>query len=107
MRRQGGPEGWANLVGFGELVDPIWTVWAKENEEAARQAELQAVVQMAADEFRQQVEAVVREVAGGQPAEVRRQVSEYLQQLPEVLRLSFRREEERQGQCVPPGLQIR
>src|SRR5436190_1001624 len=51
-----------NLVGFGlgDVVEQVWKDWEKEKTEAARKAELEALVQMAAGEFRQQVEAIVR-----------------------------------------------
>src|SRR5437763_1210665 len=100
--------GGANLLGFGlgDLVGQLWKDWDKEKDDAARKAELQALVQMAAGEFRQQVEAVVREVAGQQPAEVQQRVSNCLQQVPELVRQSFRRPEDQQGRSVPPGLRL-
>jgi hypothetical protein len=97
-----------NLVGFclGDVVEEIWNNWHNEKDEAARRAELQELVQMAAAEFRQQVEAVVRAVAGGQPAEVQQRMSSFLQQVPEMLRLSLRRPEDDQGRSVPPGFRL-
>jgi hypothetical protein len=97
----------ANVVGLGELVEELWNGWSKDHDAAQRQAELQAVVQMAADEFRQQVEAVVREVAAGQPENVRRHVSNCLQHLPEQLRQSLRRPDDPQGASVPPGFGVK
>jgi serine/threonine-protein kinase len=95
----------ANMAGFGlaEVVEEVWDEWNKDQDAAQRQAELQAVVQMAADQFRAQVEAVVREVAAGQPDAVRRHVSDCLRQLPEQLRRSLRRPADPQGASVPPG----
>jgi len=93
--------------GIGEVAEQVWDGWKKEKDEAQRRAELQAVVQMAVQEVRAQVEAVVREVASGQPPEVQRKLSEYLQQVPKVLRRSFRRPDDQEGQSVPPGLRVR
>jgi AcrR family transcriptional regulator len=95
----------ANLAGFGlaDVVEEVWSDWNKDKDAAQRQAELQAVVQMAADQFRQQVEAVVRDVAAGQPEAVRRHVSDCLQQVPDQLRRSFRRPDDPHGASVPPG----
>src|SRR5437762_3313938 len=89
----------AKMAGFGlaEVAEDVWNEWNKDNDAAQRQAELQAVVQMAADQFRQQVEAVVRDVAAGQSESVRRHVSDCLQQVPEQLRRSFRRPDDPQG----------
>src|SRR5262249_30800381 len=98
----------ANLLafGFGDVVGQVWKDWGKEKDEAARKAELQALVQMAAGKFRQQVEAIVREVAGQHPAEVHQRLSNCLQQVPELVRQSFRRPEDQQGRSVPPGLRL-
>ena len=98
----------ANVVGFGlgDVAGQIWNEWDKEKEDAARQAELQALVQMAAGEFRQQVEAVVREVAAEQPAEVQERLSLCLQQVPDLLRLSFQRPDDEEGRTVPPSIQL-
>src|ERR1700688_4701633 len=95
----------ANLAGFGlgNVVAEVWNEWSKERDATQRQAELQAVVQMAADQFRQQVEAVVRDVTAGQPDAVRRHVSDCLQQLPDQLRQSLRRPDDPLGASVPPG----
>ncbi len=99
----------ANLAGFGlgDVVEDVWKEWTKDRDAAQRQAELQAVVQMAADQFRQQVEAVVRDVAAGQPEAVRRHISVCLQQLPDQLRRSFRRPDDTQGTSVPPGCGVK
>src|SRR5438128_1253822 len=89
-------KGGANLVGFGlgDVVEQVWNDWNEEKNEASRKAELQALVQMAAGDFRQQVEAIVRAVAGQQPTEVQQRLSNCLQQVPELVRQSFRRPED-------------
>src|SRR5947208_3215479 len=75
-------------LGLGDVLEEFLKEWNKDRDAAEHQAELQAVVQMAADQFRQQKEAVVRDVAAGQPEAVRRHVSDSLQQLPDQLRRS-------------------
>jgi serine/threonine-protein kinase len=99
----------AKAAGFGipEIVEDVWNDWNKEQDAAQRQAELQAIVQMAADQFRQEVEAIVRDVAAGQPEAVRRHVSDCLQQVPDQLRRCFRRPDDPQGASVPPGLGVK
>ncbi len=95
----------ANLagLGLGDAVEDFWNDWKHDRDASARQAELQAVVLMAADQFGKQIEAVLREVAAGQPEGVRQHVSDCLQQLPDQLRSSFRRPDDPQGASVPPG----
>jgi serine/threonine-protein kinase len=101
-----------NLVGFGlgnlaaEVAEEVCKEWQKEKNDQERRAELQALVQMAAGEFREHVAAVVREAAAGQPAEVRQRVSACLEQVPELVRRSFRRSEDPQGRSVPPDLRL-
>jgi serine/threonine-protein kinase len=97
-----------NAVGFGVAGDVVadvgaeaWKEWQEERDEAGRHAEVEAIVQMAAQEFRRQVEEVVHEVAAGQPAEVRQNVSRLLEELPDRLRLSLYRSAEAGDQGAP------
>ncbi len=92
---------------LGDLAAEMWKEWNKNKDEAARRDELAAVIQMAAGEFRRQVDEVIREVAAGQPDEVRRAVTRRLEQLPELLRQSLRRPDDPSGQSVPPGMPLR
>ncbi len=99
-----------NAVGFGVAGDvavgvgeEVWDEWKRDKNEQQRRDELAALVQMAAQEFRRQVEEVVREVAGRQPEEVRRNVARRLEELPDNLRQSLRRPDDPSGQSVPPG----
>ncbi len=103
-----------NAVGFGVAGDvavgvgeEVWGEWKRDKNEQQRRDELAAIVQMAAQEFRRQVEEVVREVAAGQPEEVRRRVCRDLEGLPEKLRQSLSRPDDPSGQSVPPGLPLR
>jgi hypothetical protein len=94
-----------NLAGFGlgDVVEEVWNEWNKDKNSTQRQAELQAVVQMAAEQFRAQVDAVVHEVGAGQPEAIRHYVSDYLHQLPEKLRSSFGPSDATVGVSVPPS----
>ncbi|HKI35786.1 MAG TPA: protein kinase [Gemmataceae bacterium] len=103
-----------NAVGFGVAGDlavgigeEAWKEWNREKNEQQRRAEVEAIVRMAADEFRQQVADVVREVAAGQSVAVQQQVSRCLEELPDLLRLSLRRPEDPSGLSVPPALPLR
>jgi serine/threonine-protein kinase len=87
----------ANALGLGLVGDiaanvseEVWREWASPKDEPGRRAEVEAIVQMAAAEFRKQVEAVVQEVAAGLPAEARRSVVHALEELPDRLRRSLR-----------------
>ena len=102
-----------NAIGFGILGDvavkvgqEVWNAWNKEKNEAQRRAELQEIARVAAQECCVQVEEVIRDVAADQPAEIRRQLANYLNQVPELIRQSLRRPEDPQGQSVPPGLSL-
>jgi hypothetical protein len=75
-----------NAVGFGVAGDvavgvgeEVWGEWKRDKDEQQRREEVEALVRMAAQEFRRQVEEVVREVAAGQPEEVRHGVSRGLE----------------------------
>src|SRR4051812_30529528 len=93
-------KGIGNAVGLGGAIDLAEDA-IKSWDEAARKDELEQVVRMAADEFRRQVEAVVKEVAADKTPAVQRQVSAYLEQLPELARKQFARPEDRTGRTVP------
>ncbi len=95
----------ARIAGFGlaEAVEEVWHDWNKDRDAAQRKAELQAIVQMAGEQFRQQIDAVVRDVAAEQPEAVRQHVSDCLQQLPDQLRRSLRRPDDPQGATIPAG----
>ena len=102
-----------NAVGFGVAGDvavgvgeEVMDEWKRDKDEQQRRNEIEALVRMAAQEFRRQVEEVVREVAGRQPEEVRRNVARRLEELPNNLRQSLRRPEDPSGQSVPPGMPL-
>lgn len=103
-----------NAVGFGwagdvvvDVGDEVWNEWKRRNNEEQRRAELEAIVRMAAEEFRKQVAEVVREVAAKQPDEVKKKLSSFLEDIPNRLRRSLRRPADRSGMTVPGDLPIR
>ena len=102
-------KGLGHAVGFGGLVDlaaEAMKDWNRAADEADRKAELEAVVKMAAAEFRKQVEAVVQEVAADKPLATQQQLSVYLEQLPDLARKQFARPEDPAGRSVPPGFRL-
>lgn len=99
-------KGLGKAAGLGAAVDIAEEAakeWGRTADAGKRKAELEATVRLAAAEFRQQVEAVVREVAGDKPAAVQQKLSTFLLQLPDLARQRFRRPDDRDGRSVPPG----
>lgn len=102
-----------NAVAFGlggdvaaKVGEEVWDEWQRECNDAGRRAELQALARAAAEEVRAQVEAVVREVAAGQPLPVRDTVARCLEQAPEMVRAGLRRPEDPAGHSVPANFSI-
>lgn len=93
--------------GLGDMAVEVWAEWNRDGDEADHKAELQQLVQMQAEEFRKQVQAIVAEAAFGQPAAVQEQLSAHLEQVQDVVRQSFRRPEDPQGRSVPPGFRLK
>jgi serine/threonine-protein kinase len=89
-----------------DLAEDLWKEWGKQKEEEQRRAELQELVAMAAEDYRIQVEAVLKEVAAGQSAEVARQVRACLEEVRELAQQAFRRPEDVTGQSVPPEFSV-
>jgi serine/threonine-protein kinase len=103
-----------NAVGFGwagdvavKVGEDVWKEWNRQSSEDERRAEVEALVQMAEKEFREQVARIVREVAAGQPEEVRQKMSRYLEEVSDRLRKSLRRPADRAGLSVPRDLPLR
>src|SRR5436305_6042888 len=85
-----------NAVGFGLAGDvlvnvgaEVWAEWTREQDERQRRDELAALVGMAAQEVRRQVEEVVRQVAADRPEAQRRQLADRLEEIPSRLRRSL------------------
>jgi eukaryotic-like serine/threonine-protein kinase len=103
----------ADAAGFGlgglvvEVVQDVWKEWNRERPEGQCKADLETLLQMEDEEFRRQVDAVVREVAAGEPPEVGRRLSVCLQEVRQRVRDSFRRPDDPQGRSIPPGFRLR
>lgn len=101
-----------NLAGFPygsaalALAEGALKEWKKEKAEAARKAELEAIVKMAGDEFNKQVQAVVKQVAGNKPPAVQQQITAFLERIPEQARKKFARPDDEKGLTVPPGFHL-
>ncbi|OWK40824.1 serine/threonine kinase [Fimbriiglobus ruber] len=91
------------VIGFAEWV---WEEWAEAKSEQDRKAELEAIVRMAGDEFRKQVEVVVQQVAAGQPPAVKQRVTALLEGIPDLARKQFARSGDEKGRSVPPGFRL-
>jgi hypothetical protein len=69
-----------------DLARRLWGDWGQNRPEAELQYEIQAVAQLTPQEARSEAEAVVNDVAGGRPPEVKQRLLGYLSQVPAVLR---------------------
>src|SRR4051794_14471860 len=103
----------ANAAGFGlagevvtRLGEEAWNEWTRQMDEQQRRDEVAAIVQMAAQEFRRQVVAVIREVAAGQSEPIRLGLSHYLQEVPDRIRHALSRPADQSGRSVPPDLAL-
>jgi FHA domain len=97
---------WAGGVAVS-IAEDVWAEWGRKTDEERRRAQLEAIVCMAAQQFRGQVEEVVREAAAGQPPEVSQQLSRCLESLPALLRSALCRPEDWTGRSVPPDVPLR
>jgi eukaryotic-like serine/threonine-protein kinase len=95
---------WDIMVGVGE---DVWKEWNRQSDEDQRRAEIASIVRMAGQEFRQQVEEIVHEVASDRTTEVQTELSRQLSELPNLLRLALRRPADLTGTSVPPELSLK
>jgi len=97
-----------NAVGFGVAGDAIvelWDSWNKEKQDPQEKlAEVQQLAQQSAGETRQAAADIVLELAADQPEEVRQTVTNYLTQVPAMVRRSLRRPADPTGTTIPPGV---
>jgi WD40 repeat protein len=82
-----------NALGLGLLGDvvvdvgeEVWKEWNRTADALQRRTELQALARAAGQECRDEVEAVVREVAAELPLQARQEMERLLLQVPAVLR---------------------
>jgi hypothetical protein len=86
-----------------EMAEVIWGWWTQDNSEPPRQV-IEALAQATGEEIRTQVEQIVQEMASDQPKVVQQQMSQYLTQVPAMVRRSLRRPSDPTGRTVPAGL---
>jgi formylglycine-generating enzyme required for sulfatase activity len=96
--------------GFAEalpvIADKVWSSWAGARNEKERQEELAALVQQPARETRARIARLVRGLADGRPAAVRKALTTYLNLVPPAVRHWFRRPDDPDGTNVSPALQL-
>jgi hypothetical protein len=95
------------LDGLLSVAKDAMSEWREHKAEQERRAELQAVAQAAAQDFRRQVADVVADLAAEQPEQIRQALADYLMQLPAVVRQSLRRPADPAGVTVPAQLSLR
>src|SRR5262245_50042594 len=90
-----------------EVAEKAWKDWSKEKDEPQRRAEVEQLAQAPDEEVRQWVRETVKEVAGGQSADVQGRLAGYLMQVPACVRQNMRRPTDPTGKTVPAGLSLR
>ncbi|QDU23779.1 protein kinase domain-containing protein [Urbifossiella limnaea] len=98
--------GAVGLGGAAGLAAEVMREWEQQADAAGRRAELERLVRIAADEFRGEVEVVVREAAAGRPAAVVAAVTAFLSRFPDHARGRLRRPDDLTGTSLPPGLRL-
>jgi parallel beta-helix repeat protein len=106
-----GPRALAGLMPFGEALYDIAADALRRLREAQDDDQLHLSMQEAAVASREEVkfeaDAVARDVAAEQPADVRQALSIYLSLLPGAIRQSLRRPADPAGHTVPAGFLLR
>jgi hypothetical protein len=69
-----------------DLAEDIWSAWSQERDDERRKEELLTIARATQDEVRRQIGEVVQEVAGDQPAEVKKLLTNYLGGMPATIR---------------------
>lgn len=102
----------AGLVGefaidiLPDIAQDVWTWWSAERNEDERRDDLQALIQLPAQELKKLVTMIVAEVAAHQTAEIRQALATYLTQIPASVRHSLRRPSDLTGLTLPAGLPL-
>ncbi len=91
--KQPGSLAWLSLA---DMAQDVWSEW-QVKADAERRAELQRLVELDAEELRQQVEAVVQGVAATEPVEVQQRLANLLLQVPARVRRALPRLDNPQG----------
>jgi serine/threonine protein kinase len=90
----------------GELIVDIWERWRIETKEEQRRAEVEQLAQASAKEVAEEVLPVLQEHGGALRDSDKRQVANYLKQVPAMIRRTLRRPSDLTGTTIPPGLSL-
>jgi hypothetical protein len=100
-----------NLVPGGEVVGEIavdaWADYRRDEQEDALRADVEALAQASQDQVHQAVEEAVQQEAAGQPPDIRRALTAYLNHVPAAIRRSLRRPSDPTGTTAPADLSLR
>ena len=110
-------KGVLNAVGFGvlgevvvevlpEVAEDVYVWWKGKRTPDQQREELQHLAQAPISEVREEIQAVVAEIAGDQPLSVRENLSIYLSLLPGAIRQTMRRPADPGGLTIPPALAL-
>jgi cyclophilin family peptidyl-prolyl cis-trans isomerase len=98
---------WSILIEEGpELANQVWEQWSAALNPRERRDDLEAIA-LLDDNFALDVEAILDEIAVGQPKSVRKDLATYLAQIPASVRQTLRRRDDPTGRTVPPALEPR
>ncbi len=86
-----------------DVAEDVWKWWNKGRPPAALEKEVEALAQMPDAELREQAEQIAAEEAGNRPAPLRRELADYLAQVPDAIRRSRRSPADPSGRTVAPG----
>lgn len=99
-----------SLVPGGEAMSDIassaWEDYRQVRQEGELRAELEALARAPADQVRQEVQSAVRDEAADLPPDVQEKISNYLGQVPAMIRRSMRRPSDPAGTTVRAGLRL-
>lgn len=107
-----GSKALAGSVPYGEVlldvVKDLWEKYRKPRQGAGGNlvADLQAVAAAPAAANQKSIVQAVQDVAGGQPPEIKKALTEYLAQAPYAIRRSLRRPSDPSGTSVPAALSL-
>jgi hypothetical protein len=96
----GGVAGDLLFEALPEIAADVWKWWAAERNPDQRRADLAELAQAPAAEIREQITAVVGEVAGDKPAVTQQALALYLSLIPGQVRKSLRRPADPTGTTV-------
>jgi serine/threonine-protein kinase len=94
------------IAGILPQVQEEFRAYLAGQESRITQGELQALAQVKPEPFRQAIKNVIAEVAGDQPAALRRQVAGYLSKIPGTIRQRLKRPDDPKGTTVPATLPL-